>query len=122
MTQSDLERDVRPRKNVGAIVLLVLLSISNIYLLLVGIAAWLDAVDHGDEDLVPVAATVTILTAIAVVGLGGAWFTRKWGPRLYIGVGAIGLIVSLSNGSFSPIGLIGIGLALVLLLIAELNW
>jgi hypothetical protein len=122
MTQSEYERDVRPSKSVGTIILLVVLTLANGYLLLVGIAAWLDAVDHGDEDLVPIAATATVATVIALVGLGGAWFTRKWGPRVYVTVAGIGLLVGLTNEAFSPLSLVGVGLAVVLLVIAEVNW
>jgi predicted MFS family arabinose efflux permease len=116
--------DARPRKGVGIIVLLVILSLANTFVLIIGIGAWADAVSHGDDDSVGPIAVATIMTAIALAGIGGAWFTRKWGPRLYLVVSATSLVLGLIifPGSFSLLGLVGVGLAVGLWLNAEANW
>jgi MFS family permease len=121
------ESPQRAKKSVGTIVLLVLLSLANALTLVVTIMAWVDEVDHGadfDDRVLQAVALSAVLTAVAVVGLVGAWLTRKWGPRTYVSIAGLSLVLGLiiSEGAISPLSLIGITLAVVLWLIAETNW
>ena len=123
-------RQAEPRagKSAGIIVLLVLMTLANALMLVVGAASWVDEVDHGAEwgdDSLQLVVLLTLLSLVAVVGLAGAWFTRKWGPRLYVLTAGFGLLFGLlvSGGAgFSPLNVVGLGLAVGLWLHAESKW
>lgn len=113
------------KRGAGVIVLLVLLTFSNLGGLLLGVLGWADEASHGREwDDAPLRAAVfvTLVSAIAVVGLVGAWMTRKWGPRLYVATAGLGLVLGLVSGGFSPLSLVGIALAVGLWIHAENSW
>jgi hypothetical protein len=114
----------RVKKGAGMIVLLVLVSLANAFVLVLSVGAVADAAEHGDEDLLPLLLLSTGLTVVAVVGLVGAWLTRKWGPRLYVGVAGVSLVLGLviAEGAISPFSLVGVALAVGLWLTAEANW
>jgi hypothetical protein len=119
----------RARKGAGIIVLLVLMTIANVFMLVLGAVSWVEEVDHGadwghDSSLQAIV-WLTLMSLVAVIGLVGAWFTRKWGPRLYVLTAGFSLLLGLliSGGAgFSPLNLIGLGLAVGLWLHAENKW
>lgn len=124
-----IKESTEPRagKGAGTIVLLVLLSIANVLTLGLAVTTWIDEVDHGaefDDRVLQAAVITTFLTVVALAGLYGAWLTRQWGPRTYVGVGGVSLVVGLilSEGNVSPLSFVGIALAVVLWLIAETSW
>ena len=117
----------RPRKNPGLIVLLSFLTLSNTFALVLGVVSWADWSDHGSRyDVIELRAAIftTVLSVVALVALGGAWFTRKWGPRVYASASVLGLIIGVVNaeGAFSPLSLVGILIAIGLWWHAETNW
>ncbi|MBM7815203.1 hypothetical protein J7S33_31835 [Saccharothrix algeriensis] len=114
----------RAKKHVGIIVLLVLLTLSNAALLLIGVVEIADQLDRSRSSRLPALLFGALLSAVALAGLVGAWMTRKWGPRLYAAMAALGLVVGLvlTEGSFSPLSLVGVGLAALLWVHAETNW
>ena len=117
----------RVRKTGATVALLVLLTLSNVFVLVVGSVGWVDAADHGadwDDESLRALVFATLMSLTAVVGLVGAWLTRKWGPRLYLVAAGAGLVVGLvlAEGVVSPFSFLGIGLAAVLWLTAESNW
>jgi hypothetical protein len=117
------EPAIRTKKSAGAVVLLTLMTLSNVLVLVLGVSAWADAIDHGDEDLMLPAALTVIVSVVAIVALGGAWFTRLWGPRVYVVLAGAGLILGIIvSHAFSPLSLVSVGLAVALWLIAESNW
>lgn len=65
-----------------------------------------------------------IVTVVGLVGLGGAWATRKWGPRLYLAAVLLDRLAALIAvpESFTPITIVGVLLAVVLVCVAEANW
>lgn len=122
-----LETVSRPKKSVGVIVLLTLLSLSNTLVLILSLEGWIDYSDHGgsrDDEVLWALGLGFFLTLIAIAGLVGAWMTRKWGPRLYVSVAGISLVLGLvlAGGSVSPISFVGIALAVGLWFTAESNW
>ncbi|XVS61348.1 hypothetical protein ACQPYE_23925 [Actinosynnema sp. CA-299493] len=118
----------RVRKGGGIVVLLVLMTLANALVLVLGVVGWVDEVDHGAEwgdDSLRLVVLLTAVSLVAVVGLVGAWFTRKWGPRLYVLTSGFSLLFGLlvSGGAgFSPLNLVGLGLAVGLWLHAEAKW
>lgn len=117
----------RIKKSKGMVVLLAYLTLANVFGLVLGIVGWADWSDHGsrydDMELRAVVFT-TFASVVALIALGGAWATRRWGPRLYVGVAVLSLVIGLviTEGAFSPLSLIGIALAVGLWLNAESNW
>jgi hypothetical protein len=118
----------RAKKGAGIVVLLVLMTLANVLVLVFGVVGWVDEVDHGAEwgdDSLQVVVLLTLVSLVAVIGLAGAWFTRKWGPRLYVLTAGFsllfGLVISGGEG-FSPLSLVGVGLAVGLWLHAENKW
>jgi hypothetical protein len=105
----------RPRKSTGVVVLLVLLTIGNIVALMLVVGAWADLSSHGDEQLAGLLAFSVVLTVVALTGLGGAWATRKWGPKLYLGAVLIDRVVALVAASeMFPQAIAGLVLGVVL--------
>lgn len=78
------EPHVRARKSTGVIVLLAVLTILDVLAFVVISSHLVDAVDHGDEAGTGLSAFGLLLTLVCLLALGGAWGTRKWGPRLYL--------------------------------------
>ncbi len=116
----------RPRKSTGMVVLLVVLTLANSLSLLVGLMGWADEVEHGaemDEPLLQAFVFGSLISVVALVGIGGAWATRIWGPRLYAGCVVVSVLMSvfILHG-FSPLSLIGVALAVGLWLSAESSW
>lgn len=118
----------RARKSAGITLLLVLMTFANVLVLVVSVTGWVDEVEHGaewgDESLLLFAFS-TLLSLVAITGLIGAWFTRAWGPRLYVITAGFSLLIGLlvSGGAgFSPLNLVGLGLAVGLWLHAENKW
>ncbi|MCC8249204.1 hypothetical protein [Saccharothrix luteola] len=118
----------RARKGGGIIALLVLMTLANAFTLVVAVVGWVDEVDHGAEwgdDSLQFVVFVAFASLVAVIALVGAWFTRKWGPRLYVLTSGFSLLFGLlvSGGAgFSPLSLVSIGLAVGLWLHAESKW
>lgn len=101
-----------PRLRPGLIVLLTIVSIANAFGLVLAIEMWHDEVSHGG-DYVGLAVFTTGLTVLALVGIGGAWARRDWGPPLYFGAQAVGFLLALVVGvvgfvSFMPLLLAGV--------------
>lgn len=101
-----------PRLGSGLIVLLTIVSIANVLALVLAVGMWQDEVSHGG-DLVGLAVFSTGLTVAALVGIGGAWARREWGPPLYFGAQAVGFVLALAVGvvgvmSFVPLLLAGV--------------
>lgn len=118
----------RVKKGAGIVALLVLMTLANALVLVLGVVGWVDEVEHGAEwgdDALRLVVLLTLVSLVAVVGLVGAWFTRKWGPRLYVLTAGFSLLLGLlvSDGAgFSPMSLVGLGLAFGLWLHAENKW
>jgi hypothetical protein len=75
----------RPRKSAGLIVLLAFLTLANTLALVLGVVGWADWSDHGSryDDMELRAMIFTaVLSVVALIALGGTWFTKVWGPRL----------------------------------------
>lgn len=85
----------RPRKSTGVVVLLILLTVGNIVALILALGSWADMSSHGDEQLEGLLAFSVVLTLVALIGLGGAWATRKWGPQLYLWAVVVDRVVAL---------------------------
>ncbi|ROP42355.1 hypothetical protein [Saccharothrix texasensis] len=123
-----LRAEPRVKKGAGIVVLLVLMTLANALVLVLGVVSWVDEVDHGAEwgdGPLRLVVLLTSVSVVAVVGLLGAWFTRKWGPRLYVLTAGFSLLFGLlvSGGAgFSPLNLVGLGLAVGLWLHAEAKW
>ncbi|QQQ73768.1 hypothetical protein IOD16_21175 [Saccharothrix sp. 6-C] len=123
-----LRAEPRVKKGGGIVVLLVLMTLANALVLVLGVVSWVDEVDHGadwGDDPLRLVVLLTSVSVVAVVGLLGAWFTRKWGPRLYVLTAGFSLLFGLlvSGGAgFSPLNLVGLGLAVGLWLHAEAKW
>lgn len=77
----------RARLGVGMVVFLGLLTVANVLALAMAIMLWVDEVDHGG-DLVGLAVFSALLSVIGLIGAGGAWARREWGPTLYLGAQA----------------------------------
>jgi hypothetical protein len=120
------ERPAPPRakKHAGMIFVLSLLTLSNAFGLLLGIVGWADHGSRSDDELLRAAIFTTFLSAAALVALGGAWFTKLWGPRVYAATAVLGLIIGLANsqGAFSPTSLMNVAVAIGLWITAENNW
>jgi len=115
----------RPRLGAGVIVLLVFISIANVLGLVIGIGAWEDEATHGGdlEDVTMQAAVATtLLSVVALVGIGGAWARRKWGPRTYLGAQAVGFLFALALGAVSLLSFVPLLLAGLLWRFAERDW
>jgi hypothetical protein len=105
----------RPRKSTGVVVLLVLLTIGNIVALIMVFAAWADLGSHGDDQAAGLLVFSVILALVALTGLGGAWATRKWGPRLYLGAVVLDRVVALvAAPEMFPQAMAGLVLGIVL--------
>ena len=118
----------RVKKSVGMIVLLSYLTLSHTFGLVLGVVGWADWSDHGSRfDDMELRAMVftTFASVIALIALGGAWATQLWGPRVYVAVVGLSLLIGLvitEGAGFSPLSLIGVGIAVGLWLNAESNW
>ncbi|HWO67332.1 MAG TPA: hypothetical protein VNO31_45605 [Umezawaea sp.] len=116
------------KKSVGMIVLLSYLTLSNTFALVLGIIGWADWSDHGSRfDDMELRAMVftTFASVIALIALGGAWATQLWGPRVYVAVAGLSLLIGLvitEGAGFSALSLIGVAIAVGLWLNAEANW
>jgi hypothetical protein len=88
MTVSKAERS---RLSAGLVVLLAVISLANVFALVVALMLWEDEASHGG-DLVGLAVFSALLSVIGLVGIGGAWARREWGPTLYLGAQATGLV------------------------------
>jgi hypothetical protein len=106
----------RPKLGAGVVVLLVIISVANVFALVLTVEAWQDEASHGG-DLQGMAAFSALLTVIALVGVAGAWLRRTWGPGLYFGAQATGFVFLLIAAP-SAISL----LSFVPLLLAGLLW
>jgi len=115
---------VRPRKSGRVVAFLAVLTLANVGALLVVASALADASDHGDEELAGLLVLSMIVTVAGLVGLGGAWTTRKWGPRVYLAAVVLDRLAALVAvpESFTPIAIVGVLLAVVLVCIAESSW
>lgn len=121
---SSAEPERRPRRSGGVNVLLGFLTFSNVVAFFVVGSALGSAVDHGDDEFTRLLQVSLLINVIALVALGGAWATRKWGPRLYLGAVLVDRLVALIalEGSFPPVAAVGIVLAILLLRISERDW
>lgn len=121
---SSPEPGSRPRKSGGVNVLLGVLTFFNVVSFFLVGAGLGDAIDHGDEELEGLLTASLLINLVALVALGGAWATRKWGPRLYLGAVVLDRLVVLVvlPEAFPPVAILGVVLAVVLLSIAEKNW
>jgi hypothetical protein len=100
----------------GIVVLLVIITLANVFALAVGVMSWRYEATHGG-DLQGFLAIGTLLTVVALVGVAGAWARREWGATLYLGAQATGLALTL----FAMPAALG-PLSLVPLLLAGLLW
>jgi hypothetical protein len=104
----------------------VLTVLTVLNLIVLGIAAYgmADALDHGDEEIAGMMTFSLVVSLIGLVGLGGAWATRKWGPRVYLGAILLDRIVALivMPEFFPPVAIVGILLAVFLVRVAERDW
>jgi hypothetical protein len=105
---------VKTRLGAGVIVLLAIITLANLYALVVGVMAWYDEFDHGG-DLQGLLAITTGLALVALVGVGGAWARQPWGATLYLGAQATGFLLVLFLGAVTA-------LSFVPLLLAGLLW
>jgi hypothetical protein len=115
----------KPRLGAGVIVLLVFVSVANVVALAIGIGAWEDEATHGGdlEDLAMQAAVATtLLSIVALVGIGGAWARRRWGPRTYLGAQAAGVLFALVLGAVGLLSFVPLLLAGLLWWLAERDW
>jgi hypothetical protein len=115
-----------PSKSVGVVILLSMITLFNLVTLMRVASLLTNEAKHGglDDKQGAVLAFGLLLCIVGLVGIGGAWRTRKWGPQLYLGALVVDRAVALvaDPSFFSPLLLIGIALAVVLLCIAESNW
>jgi hypothetical protein len=88
------ETKAGPRLGPGIVVLLVIITLANVFALAVGVMAWQDEATHGG-DLQAFLAIGTLLTVVALVGIGGAWARREWGATLYLGAQVTGFALTL---------------------------
>jgi hypothetical protein len=75
----------------GLLVLLIVLTVANVASLVLTWGSWTAVSRDGgglvDHDTLPLLASV-----IALVGLGGAWLMRSWGPPLYFATQALAFL------------------------------
>lgn len=96
----------------GLIVLLAIISVANVLALVIAIGAWSDEASHGG-DLEGLAILSTGLAVVALVGIGGAWARREWGPPLYFGAQVTGFLLVLFTmpDAIGPLSLVPLVLA-----------
>jgi hypothetical protein len=104
------------RRGPVLVVLLVIVSVVNLLALAIGVEAWYDEAAHGG-DLQGLRAIGTLLAAIGLAGIAGAWARREWGATLYLGAQCTGFALTL----FTMPETIGL-LSFVPLLLAGLLW
>lgn len=106
----------RAKLRPALVVLLVFVTIANVAALALTVMAWQDELSHGG-DLAGLMVFASLLTVIGLVGIGGAWARRSWGPPLYFGAQATGFLLTLVAAP-SAIG----PLTFVPLVLAGLLW
>lgn len=124
-TSAETGAAARTKLGAGVIVLLVFISIANVLGLVIGVGVWGDEATHGGEldDLAMQAAVATtLLSVVALVGIGGAWARRKWGPRTYFGAQAAGFLFALALGAVGLLSFVPLLLAGLLWRFAERDW
>ena len=115
----------RPRKSGGIVALLAVLTVLN--LIVLGIAArtgWPTRWTTATRSFAGMMTFSLVVSLIGLIGLGGAWATRKWGPRVYLGAILLDRIVALivMPEFFPPVAIVGILLAVFLVRAAERDW
>ncbi|GAB3435353.1 hypothetical protein GCM10027436_13320 [Actinophytocola sediminis] len=104
------------------IALLVLVTVANVAALALIIMSVVDETSHGASldggDLFFVVTSMTLGVA-ALVGIGGAWLRRSWGPPLYLGVQLFSFVIVLLTGSIMPWSIVPVLLAVLLFRLAE---
>lgn len=110
------ETKAGPRLGPGIVVLLVIITLANVFALAVGVMAWRDEAKYGG-DLQGFLAIATLLVVVALVGIAGAWASKEWGATLYLGAQGTGFALTL----FAAPEAIGL-LSFVPLLLAGLLW
>lgn len=108
--------DTRPGLRPGLIVLMVIVTVANLFALWIAVEAWYDETTHGG-DLAGLAMLSMLVTVAALAGITGAWLRRAWGPPLYFAAQAMGFLFLLfaAPDAITP-------LTFVPLLLAGLLW
>lgn len=116
MSVTESSENTRPGLRPGLVVLLVVITVANLFALVIAAQAWYDETTHGG-DLAGIAMLSLLVTVAALAGLTGAWLRRSWGPPLYFAAQVMGFLFLL----FAAPEAIG-PLSLVPLLLAGLLW
>lgn len=99
----------------GFVALLVFVTIANVAALALVLMAWHDEIEHGG-DLAGLMVFASLLTAIGLVGIGGAWARKEWGPTLYLGAQVTSFVLTLiaAPAAIGPLSFLPILLAALL--------
>lgn len=111
-----------PRRSGGVTALLVVLTVLGVVSLVLAFSLMADASRH-NRDEVGLFGLGTVLAVVALIGLGGAWATRYWGPWLYLVAVVVDRLVALvvAPGYFL-LSVVGVALAVALVVYAERHW
>jgi hypothetical protein len=104
--------NTRSRLRPGLIVLLVVVTVANVFALVIAGGTWYDEMVHGG-DLAGIAALSMLVTVAALAGIAGAWRRRAWGPPLYAAAQAMGFLFLLfaAPEAITPLTVVPLALA-----------
>lgn len=109
----------------GLIVLLSLLTLANVAELVLVFWTGSDGAMLGSS-VVDDDPTLWLLdlgvVLVALIALGGAWFCRKWGSRLYLALQLMSFLFALVSGMVGMGMLVPLALAGLLFFIGESSW
>ena len=108
--------NTRARLRPGLVVLLVVVTVANVFALVLAVQTWYDEMAYGGDLAGPAMLSLLVKTA-ALAGVAGAWLRRQWGPPLYFAAQVMGFLFLL----FAAPEAIG-PLTFVPLLLAGLLW
>ena len=115
----------RPRRSARITVLLSVLTLVNAGGLVLATYLLAEAGRHSRDGETGLLAFSVVVAVVGLVGLGGAWSLRKWGPRVYLAaivVDRIVALIALPDVTTVPVLLGGLLLAGILVAHSEREW